>query len=77
MSIPVIEGLGNAHVPVLQLYGAHDALIDAHAAITRAREINPRICSTVYAESGHASCIEEPDRFDRDRAASLRSTSSQ
>ncbi|WP_277184261.1 alpha/beta fold hydrolase [Caballeronia sp. BR00000012568055] len=73
MSIPVSEGLGKAHVPVLLLYGARDALVDAHAAIARAREINPRIRSVVYAESGHAPFIEEPDRFDRDLAAFLRS----
>jgi non-heme chloroperoxidase len=77
MSVPVIEGLGNAHVPVLLLYGAHDALIDAHAAIARAREINPRIRSTIYAESGHAPFIEEPTRFNDELAAFLRSTSSQ
>lgn len=76
MSISVIEGLGNAHVPVLLLYGAHDALVDAHAAIARAREINPRIQSAVYAGSGHAPFIEEPDRFNHDLAAFLRSTSS-
>ncbi|CAB3810041.1 hypothetical protein LMG27177_07020 [Paraburkholderia fynbosensis] len=46
-SMPVIEGLGNAQVPVLLLYGARDALIDAHAAIARARAINPRVRSAV------------------------------
>lgn len=74
MTLPVVDGLGKAHVPVLLLYGAQDALIDARAAMARARNINPRVQSVVYAESGHAPFIEEPDRFNRDLAAFLETT---
>lgn len=62
------EGLGKAHVPLLFIYGAQDALIDPHAALARAAEFNPHIVDKVYAESGHAPFVEEPDRFNRDLA---------
>ncbi|ALK34310.1 alpha/beta fold hydrolase [Burkholderia plantarii] len=63
------EGLGRARVPLLFLYGGRDALVDTPATLARARELNPRIASKVYAESGHAPFIEEPARFNRDLAA--------
>lgn len=66
MTVPASEGLGKARVPVLLLYGAHDALVQTKPAIARAVAINPRVKSIVYADSGHAPFLEEPERFNRD-----------
>lgn len=66
MTVAAAEGLSNARVPVLLIYGAQDALVQAKPAIARATQLNPRIRSTLYADSGHAPFIEEPARFDRD-----------
>nr|WP_229474947.1 alpha/beta hydrolase [Pseudoduganella lurida] len=73
MSVAASAGLGKARLPVLLLYGAQDALVQAAPAIARARAINPRVRSIVYADSGHAPFIEEPERFNRDLAAFLQS----
>lgn len=73
MSVAAAEGLGKARVPVLLLYGAQDALVQAGPAIARARAINPRVRSIVYAESGHAPFMEEAERFNRDLAAFMQS----
>lgn len=77
MTIPAAEGLGRAKIPLLLIYGAQDALVKAKPSIARAKSLNPRIRSMLYAGAGHASFLEEPDRFDRDllkfvRAAMLR-----
>lgn len=66
MTVAASEGLGKARVPVLLIYGARDALVKAKPAIARATELNPRIQSKLYTDSGHAPFIEEPDRFNRD-----------
>lgn len=63
-----LGGLEKAQVPVLLLYGARDVLVNASAAIARARELNPRATQLVYATSGHAPFAEEPERFSRDLA---------
>lgn len=73
MSVAAAEGLGKARVPVLLLYGAQDALVQAGPAIARAKAINPRVRSIVYAGSGHAPFMEEPERFNRDLAAFMQS----
>ena len=73
MSVAAAEGLGKARVPVLLLYGAQDALVHAGPAIARAKAINPRVRSIVYAASGHAPFLEEPERFNRDLAAFMQS----
>ncbi|MEX3787438.1 alpha/beta fold hydrolase [Paraburkholderia sp. BR14374] len=52
--------------PLLFIYGGRDALVDTPATLTRASALNPRIQSKVFADAGHASFIEEPDRFNRD-----------
>ncbi|RSC10806.1 alpha/beta fold hydrolase [Burkholderia cenocepacia] len=75
MSVFAAAGLGHARVPLLFLYGGRDALVDTHATLARAAELNPRIASKVYAESGHAPFIEEAERFNRDLAAFVRSVS--
>jgi non-heme chloroperoxidase len=74
MTIPASEGLSRAQVPVLLIYGARDALVKAKPAIARASELDPQIQSKLYANSGHAPFIEEPDRFNRDLSAFIDTT---
>jgi pimeloyl-ACP methyl ester carboxylesterase len=74
MTVQAEQGLGKAQVPVLLLYGERDALVQAKPAIARAKALNPRIRSTLYAQSGHAPFLEEPDRFDRDLARFIDTT---
>lgn len=69
LTVDAAAGLGRARVPVLLLYGARDALVRPGPAIARATALNPRVRSLVYAQSGHAPFIEEPERFNRDLAA--------
>jgi non-heme chloroperoxidase len=73
LTVAADAGLGQARVPVLLLYGARDALVQTQPAIARARAINPRVRSIVYAESGHAPFLEEAGRFNRDLAAFMAS----
>ena len=61
-------GLGATHKPVLLLYGAQDALAQAKPMVARAEELNPRVQSKLYADSGHAPFLEESERFNRDLA---------
>ncbi|MCA7972031.1 alpha/beta hydrolase [Burkholderia sp. AU39826] len=75
MSVFAAAGLGHARVPLRFIYGGRDALVDTPARLARAAELNPRIASKVYAESGHAPFIEEAERFNRDLAAFVRSVS--
>lgn len=75
MTVFAAEGLRNAHVPLLFIYGGRDALVDTRLTLMRAAELNPRIASKVYPESGHAPFIEEADRFNRDLADFVRSVS--
>ncbi|WCE05353.1 alpha/beta hydrolase [Pseudoxanthomonas sp. JBR18] len=76
MTVDAAGGLSRATVPVLLLYGARDALVEAAPSIARAKALNPRIRSVLYAESGHAPFLEEPDRFNRDLLAFIRSIAS-
>jgi pimeloyl-ACP methyl ester carboxylesterase len=69
MTVAAAQGLSKAQVPVLLIYGAHDALVQAQPTIARAAAIDPKIHSKLYANSGHAPFIEEPDRFNGDLAA--------
>ncbi|HEF5874844.1 TPA: alpha/beta hydrolase [Burkholderia cenocepacia] len=75
MSVFAAEGLGHARVPLLFIYGGRDALVDTPATLARAAELNARVVSQVYSESGHAPFIEEAERFNRDLAAFVRSAS--
>lgn len=76
MTVDAAAGLSRAKVPVLLLYGARDALVKADPSIARAKGLNPRVRSVLYAESGHAPFLEEPDRFNRDLLAFIRSAAS-
>ncbi|MGY2297009.1 alpha/beta fold hydrolase [Pseudomonas yamanorum] len=68
MTVDAAKGLGGAKVPVLLLYGARDALVQAGPAIARAKQLNPQVHSRLYANAGHAPFTEEPDRFNHDLA---------
>lgn len=61
-----VDGLAKTRRPVLLLYGARDALVNAGPAMARARQLNPRVIEKVYDDAGHAPFIEEPQRFARD-----------
>ena len=69
MTVEASQGLSKTRIPVLLIYGAHDALVQSKPSIARARELNPRIQSKLYTDSGHAPFLEEPDRFNRDLSA--------
>lgn len=69
MNASAPQGLGQAKIPVLLIYGARDALVQSKQSIARATEINPRIQSKLYENSGHAPFIEETSRFNRDLSA--------
>lgn len=69
MTIAAQTGLGGMRKPLLLIYGARDALVQAGPSRDRAQRLNPRLRSTVYAESGHAPFVEEAERFNRDLAA--------
>ena len=75
MTVEAARGLGNAKVPVLLLYGARDALVQARPSIARATQLNPNVQSKLYEHSGHAPFVEEAERFNRDLAAFIDSTS--
>lgn len=75
MTVEAAKGLGNAKVPVLLLYGARDALVQAKPSIARATQLNPGVKSTLYENSGHAPFLEETERFNRDLSAFIDSTS--
>lgn len=69
MTVEVAEGLPKAHVPVLTLYGGKDELVKVQPSIARAKELNPRIQSLLYENSGHAPFLEEAPRFNHDLAS--------
>ncbi|WP_122222679.1 alpha/beta fold hydrolase [Pseudomonas syringae group genomosp. 3] len=73
MTVAVVEGLPKAQVPVLLLYGGKDLLVNVQPSIARARQLNARIQSTVYENSGHAPFLEEAQRFNHDLATFVES----
>lgn len=75
MMVAAAQGLDKAKVPVLLIYGAQDALVKARPTIARAKQLNPRVRATLYAGSGHAPFLEEAQRFNRDLAAFVETTS--
>lgn len=69
MTIPLAQGLKHVRVPLLFIYGEHDALINPAASLNRAKQMNPAIQTRIYRHSGHAPFIEESVRFNQDLAA--------
>lgn len=69
MTVAAATGLPKAQVPVLALYGAKDELIKVQPSIERLKELNPRIQTKLYDNSGHAPFLEEAQRFNYDVAA--------
>lgn len=69
MHVDLERGLGKATVPVQFIYGAKDRLVNPQTSLARARNVNPTIGTTLYADSGHAPFVEEPQRFNRQLAA--------
>lgn len=57
------EGLSRARVPMLMVYGEHDALVHAKPSLARAQVLNPKVRGEVFANSGHAPFIDEAERF--------------
>lgn len=69
MTISLAQGLKHVRVPLLFIYGEHDALINPAASLNRAKQMNPAIQTRIYRHSGHAPFIEESARFNQDIAA--------
>lgn len=65
MTIALEKGVKNVRVPLLFIYGEHDALVNPAASLARVKRINSRIQTQIFADSGHAPFIEEPARFNR------------
>lgn len=68
MSVSAAEGLPKAHVPVLAFYGLKEELVEVQPSINRLKELNPRVQTKLYANSGHAPFLEEAQRFNHDLA---------
>lgn len=69
MSLDAPKGLGVMHKPLLLIYGARDALVQAEPSFSRAKKLNPSVIGKFYPESGHSPFFEEADRFNRDLSA--------
>lgn len=65
MTIALEKGVKNSRVPLLFIYGEHDALVNPDASLARVKSINSRIQTQMFANSGHAPFIEESARFNR------------
>ncbi len=66
MTVAATAGLPKAQVPVLALYGAKDELVKVQPSIARLNDLNPRIQTKLYDNSGHAPFLEEAQRFNYD-----------
>ncbi|MNX52720.1 hypothetical protein D3C86_834050 [compost metagenome] len=69
MSLNAPKGLGAMHKPLLLIYGARDALVQAEPSFNRAKALNARAVGKFYADSGHSPFVEEAERFNRDLSA--------
>jgi Predicted hydrolases or acyltransferases (alpha/beta hydrolase superfamily) len=69
MTVDATRGLGNMSKPLLLIYGAHDALVQAQASNRRAQQLMPQAQTLIYPDSGHAPFLEEAERFNRDLVA--------
>lgn len=77
MTVFAADGISKAHVPLLFIYGGHDALVDTPKTLARATALNSHIETKVYPDAGHASFAEQPDQFNHDLAGFVRSVSGQ
>lgn len=66
LRVPLEKGLKPARIPLLFIYGKHDALVNPQPSLARAKAVNPRIQSLVFENSGHTPFIEESERFNRE-----------
>jgi len=66
MSVDAPQGQAAMHKPLLLIYGARDALVQAAPSFNRAKALNPDVTGRFYPDSGHAPFLEEADRFNRD-----------
>lgn len=66
LRVSLEKSLTPARVPLLFIYGKHDALVNPQASLARAKQANPRIRSMIFENSGHAPFIEESERFNRE-----------
>ncbi|WP_349971714.1 alpha/beta hydrolase [Pseudomonas caspiana] len=66
MTVAAAEGIPKAKVPILMLYGAKDQLVNVQPSVARAKQLNPRVQTKVYENSGHAPFLEESARFNHD-----------
>ncbi|ROM85034.1 alpha/beta hydrolase [Pseudomonas brassicacearum] len=66
MSLDAPKGLGAMHKPLLLIYGARDALVQAEPSFNRAKALNASVLGKFYPNSGHAPFLEEAERFNRD-----------
>ncbi|MNT93391.1 hypothetical protein D3C72_2348510 [compost metagenome] len=55
--------------PLLLIYGARDALVQAEPSFNRAKALNADAIGKFYPEAGHSPFIEEAQRFNRDLSA--------
>jgi non-heme chloroperoxidase len=68
MTVAARQSLPKVRVPLLALYGARDALVNAAPSIALLKELNPRVQAAIYEKSGHAPFLEQAQRFNRDLA---------
>lgn len=66
ISVSLEKSLKPARVPLLFIYGKHDALVNPQTSLARAKDVNPRIQSVIFDNSGHAPFMEESERFNRE-----------
>lgn len=66
MTVDAAKGLGRVSRPMLQIYGARDALVRAEPSADRARTLNKAIRTSVYEDVGHAPFIEAATRFNEE-----------
>lgn len=69
IAVPAEKALSATRVPLLFIYGQHDALVNPAASLKRASAINPHIRSDIYANAGHAPFMEDAARFNAQLAA--------
>lgn len=69
MSLDAPKGLGAMHKPLLLIYGADDALVQAQPSFNRAKALNAGAIGRFYPKAGHSPFLEEAQRFNRDLSA--------